>query len=53
MIEKWIVHMRETTRKLRQAHLKKMVRNEDAFTQRFQTAKGVRTLFFFFSVLGP
>ena len=27
--------------------MKKMVRNDDAFTQRFRTAKGVRTLFFF------
>ena len=33
-------------RKARQAHMKKMVRNEDAFTQRFRTAKGVRTGFF-------
>ena len=38
--------------KARQAHMTKMVRNEDAFTQRFRTAKGVRTPFFF-SVLGP
>ena len=34
-------------RKARQAHMKKMVRNDDAFTQRFRTAKGVRTRFFF------
>ena len=27
--------------------MKKMVRNDDAFTQRFRTAKGVRTRFFF------
>ena len=33
-------------RKARQAHMKKMVRNEDAFTQHFRTAKGVRTGFF-------
>ena len=33
-------------RKARQAHMKKMVRNEDAFTQRFRTAKWVRTRFF-------
>ena len=31
--------------------MKNMVRNEDAFKQRFRTAKGVRTRFF--SVLGP
>ena len=35
-------------RKARHAHMKKMVRNEDAFAQRFRTAKGVRTLFFSF-----
>ena len=28
--------------------MKNMVRNEDAFEQRFRTANGVRTLFFFF-----
>jgi len=33
-------------RKARQAHMRKMVRNEDASTQRFRTAKGVRTRFF-------
>ena len=38
-------------RKAWQAHMKKMVRNEDAFTQRFRTTKGVRTRFF--SVWGP
>ena len=41
-------------RKARQAHMKKMVRivrNEDAFTQRFRSGKGVRTRLF--SVLGP
>ena len=35
-------------RKARQAHMKKMVRNEDALTQRFRTAKGGRTGFFRF-----
>ena len=30
-----------------QAHMKKMVRNEDTFTQRFRTAKGVQTRCFF------
>ena len=42
-------------RKAQQADMKKMERNEDAFTQRFRTAKGVRTrfFFFFFSVFGP
>ena len=39
-------HGRNHRRKARQAHMKKMVRNEDAFTQRFRTAKGVRTGFF-------
>ena len=38
-------------RKARQVHMKKMVLNEDEFTRRFRTAKGVQT--FFFSVLGP
>ena len=41
-------------RKARQAHMKKkvrIVRNEDAFTQRFRSGKGVLTRFF--SVLGP
>ena len=33
-------------RKARQAHMKKMVRNEDTLTQRFRTAKGGRTGFF-------
>ena len=28
--------------------MKKMVRNEDAFTQRFRTAKGIRTRFILF-----
>ena len=38
-------------RKARQAHMKKMVRKEHVFTQRFRTAKGVRTRFG--GVLGP
>ena len=33
--------------KARQAHMKTMVRNEDAFTERFRTAEGIRTCFFF------
>ena len=53
MIEKFSSTHARNHRKARQAHMKKMVRNENAFTQRFRTAKGVRTLFFFFSVLGP
>ena len=32
--------------------MKNMVRNEDAFKQRFRTAKGVRTRFFFFFGFG-
>ena len=33
--------------------MKKMVLNEDAFTRRFRTAKGVQTLFFFgFGAIG-
>ena len=51
MIEKFSSTQARNHPKARQAHMKKMVRNEDAFTQRFRTAKGVRT--FFFSVLGP
>ena len=54
MIEKCNGTHARNHRKARQAHMKKMVRNEGAFTQRFRTAKGVRTsFFFFFSVLGP
>ena len=45
----WLKHARNH-RKARQAHMN-MVRNEDAFTQSFRTAKGVQTSFFFFSVL--
>ena len=30
-----------------------MVRNEDAFTQSFRTAKGVQTIFFFSVLLWP
>ena len=51
MIEKSNSTHARSHRKARQAHMEKMVRNEDAFTQRFRTAKGVRTRFF--SVLGP
>ena len=32
--------------------MKNMVRNEDAFKQRFRTANGVRTRFFFFFGFG-
>ena len=42
----WLKHARNH-RKARQAHMN-MVRNEDAFTQSFRTAKGVQTSFFFF-----
>ena len=45
----WLKHARNH-RKARQSHMN-MVRNEDAFTQSFRTAKGVQTIFF--SVLGP
>ena len=48
MIEKCNGTHARNHRKARQAHIKKMVRNEDAFTQRFRTAKEVRTRFFFF-----
>ena len=34
-------------RKAQQVHMKKMVLNEDEFTRRFRTAKGVQTRFFF------
>ena len=50
MIEKRNSTQARNRRKARQAHMK-MVRNEDAFTQCFRTAKGVQTSFF--SVLGP
>ena len=33
--------------------MKNMVRNEDAFTQRVRTAKGVRTRFFFVLPMAP
>ena len=46
MIEKCNSTHARNHRKARQAHIKKMVRNEDAFTQRFRTTKGVRALFF-------
>ena len=40
-------------RKARQVHMKKMVLNEDEFTRRFRTAKGVQTRFFFgFGAIG-
>ena len=39
-------------RKLRQAHIKKMVWNEDAFTQRFQHQTGSGLFFFFFFFFG-
>ena len=48
MIEKCNSTHARNHRKLRQAHIKKMVPNEDAFAQRFRTAKGIRTRFFFF-----
>ena len=48
MIEKCNSTHARNHRKARQAHIKKMLRNEDAFTQRFRrTAKGVRTRVFF------
>ena len=52
MIEKCNDTHARNHRKARQAHMKKMVRNEGAFTQRFPTAKGVRTSFFFFRFWG-
>ena len=51
MIEKCNSTHARNHRKARQAHMKKMVRNEDAFTQSFRTAKGVRTRFFFVAKL--
>ena len=42
----WLKHARNH-HKARQSHMN-MVRNEDAFTQSFRTAKGVQTSFFFF-----
>ena len=51
MIEKCNGTYARNHRKARQAHMKKMVRNEDAFTRHFRTAKGVRTRLFF-SALG-
>ena len=47
----WLKHARNH-RKARQAHMN-MVRNEDAFTQSFRTAKGVQTSFFFSVLLWP
>ena len=52
MIEKCNGTHSRKHRKARQAHIKKMIRNEDAFTQRFRTAKGVRTRFLFFFLVG-
>ena len=56
MIEKCNSTHARNHRKLRQAHIKKMVRNEDRSTQRFRTAKGIRPrlffFFFFFRFLG-
>ena len=51
MIEKCNSTHARNQRKTRQAHMKKMVQNEEAFTQRFRITKGVRALFFV--VLGP
>ena len=48
MIEKYNSTHARNHRKLRQAHIEKIVRNEDAFAQRFRTAKVIRTRFFFF-----
>ena len=48
MIERYNSTHARNHRKLRQAHIEKIVRNEDAFAQRFRTAKGIRTRFFFF-----
>ena len=47
MIEKCNSTHARNQRKARQAHMKKMVLNEDAFTRRFRAAKGVQTRFFF------
>ena len=48
MIEKCNSTHARNHRKARQAHMKKMVLNEDAFTRRFRAAKGVQTRFFRF-----
>ena len=45
MIEKRNSTHARNHRKARRAHMK-VVRNEDAFTQCFRTAKGVQTIFF-------
>ena len=50
MIEKCNSAHAQNHRRARQAHMKKIVLNEDAFTQCFRTAKGVRSCFFFFGV---
>ena len=53
MIEKHNSTHAQNHRKAWQAQMKKIVRNKDAFTQCFQTAKGVRTHFFFgFGAIG-
>ena len=52
MVEKCNGTYARNHRKARQAHMKKMVRNEDTFTQRFRTAKGVQARFFFFRFWG-
>ena len=48
MIEKCNSTHARNHRKARQAHMKKMVLNEGAFTRRFRAAKGVQTRFFRF-----
>ena len=45
MIEKCNSTHAQNRRKVRQAHMKKMAWNKDAFTLHFRTAKGVRTHF--------
>ena len=47
MIEKCNSAHAQNHRRARQAHMKKIVLNEDAFTQCFWTAKGVRSCCFF------
>ena len=48
MIEKCTVHKRETTVTPRQAHKKKMVRNEDALQSAFEHQKLSGLVFLFF-----
>ena len=53
MIEKCNSKHAQNDRKARQANMKKMVLNADAFTRCFRTAKGSRLGFFFgFGVIG-